>query len=338
MNETNCKYCHSTNTKKFGTFNGIQRYYCNDCKRKFVANTALPYMQTPVEQVALALSLYYDGLSLNAIRRNLKQAYGNYPSDSTVYSWITRFTKEAIDRTKHYKPHTGYVWIADETVLNIEGKKIWLWDLIDIKTRFLLASHLSEKRTVEDVQTLMRRAYVRAGKLPKVIMTDRLSSYDEGIKMAYGDNVKHLQVKKFTARPNDNVIERMQGIIKDRSKVMRGLKKMDTARLITDGFLVHYNFFRPHETLATKQNKFRTPAEKAEIKLPYENWLGLIKNKGESVTVAEPVTIQPIKTLMTPKQLTRKHWREASRIKKAKKRAKRQTMTTKVMPQLRSMR
>jgi len=36
MNNLNCKYCGSPNVVKFGTFNGIQRYWCKDCKRKFV--------------------------------------------------------------------------------------------------------------------------------------------------------------------------------------------------------------------------------------------------------------------------------------------------------------
>ena len=36
----NCKYCNSANVVKFGTFEGVQRYWCKDCKRKF-ANYSL---------------------------------------------------------------------------------------------------------------------------------------------------------------------------------------------------------------------------------------------------------------------------------------------------------
>ncbi len=314
-----CKYCNSTNTKKFGTFNGIQRYYCNDCKRKFVSNTALPYMQTPVEQVALALSLYYDGLSLNAIRRNLKQAYGIYPSSSTVYEWITRFTKEAIEKTKDIKPEVGYVWLADETMIDINGTKHWLWDVIDFKTRFLLASHISTKRTVDDAMILMHKANLRAGKFPKVIMTDSLNSYMEAIALTYKNRARHLKVKKFTASPNNNLIERMQGTIKGRTKVMRGLKSYETAKLIMDGFLVHYNFIRPHQSLETKRDSYVTPAEKAKVVLPCEDWLKLIKyNVMPDIKPPNVAEIGFARMPMTPLQIIRRRERERKRVTRAK--------------------
>jgi len=314
-----CKYCNSPNTKKFGTFNGIQRYYCNDCKRKFVPNTALPYMQTPVEQVALALSLYYDGLSLNAICRNLKQAYGIYPSSSTVYGWITRFTKEAIEKTKDIKPELGVVWLADETMIEIDGVKHWLWDVIDIKTRFLVASHISLKRTVDDAIMLMHKANRRAGKYPKVIMTDSLSAYLDGISLTYGNQARHLRVKKFTVKPNNNIIERLQGTIKGRTKVMRGLKSYETAKLITDGFMVHYNFIRPHESLETKTDKYVTPAEKAKVDLPCDDWLKMIKfTQKPSVSPAffTPIANRPIP--LTRVQVIRKREREKKRKTRAR--------------------
>jgi len=54
---------------------------------------------------------------------------------------------------------------------------------------------------------------------------------------------------------------------------MRGLKTRKSAKLITDGWLVHYNFFRKHEALGDK-----TPAEKAGVKFPFKNWLDVVNN------------------------------------------------------------
>ncbi|HEY81763.1 MAG TPA: IS1 family transposase [Dehalococcoidia bacterium] len=65
-----CKYCGSGHVVKFGTFRGVQRWWCKECQRKFVDNRALPGMKTPKEQVASALNMYYEGMSLNAIRRH----------------------------------------------------------------------------------------------------------------------------------------------------------------------------------------------------------------------------------------------------------------------------
>lgn len=33
-----CKYCGSPNVVKFGTFEGVQRYWCKNCERKFADN------------------------------------------------------------------------------------------------------------------------------------------------------------------------------------------------------------------------------------------------------------------------------------------------------------
>ena len=70
----------------------------------------------------------------------------------------------------------------------------------------------------------------------------------------------HVQGSPFDIQNNTNRIERFQGTIKDRTKVVRGFKTLPTARLILDGFLIHYNFFKPHMSLVNK-----TPAEVAKV-------------------------------------------------------------------------
>jgi len=267
-----CKYCGSTNVVRYGLENGVQYWWCKDCHRKFADNDALPEMKTPIMQVAAALSMYYRGMSIDEIRGHLDQQYNNCPSSSTVYDWITRFSEEANRKTREYKPNAGHVWLADETMLDIGGHKAWFWDLIDVKTRFLLASHMSFHRTIEHAQTLVEKAVRKAGKSPKVIITDKLSAYLDGIELALGGDTRHVQSRGFMVKPNTNLIERFQGILKSRTKVMRGLKTPETALIILDGWLVYYNFFRPHESLGNK-----TPAEKAELNIPLKDWLDVVK-------------------------------------------------------------
>jgi len=52
------------------------------------------------------------------------------------------------------------------------------------------------------------------------------------------------------------------------------MRDIKTARLLMDGWLVHYNFFRPHEALGDC-----TPAEKAGIRFPAQNWLDVVKSQ-----------------------------------------------------------
>jgi len=67
----NCKYCNSTNTIKFGTFSGIQRYYCKDCLRKFTSLDTLPMMKTPVNEISSAMI----GMTLYGILTYLSQQW-----------------------------------------------------------------------------------------------------------------------------------------------------------------------------------------------------------------------------------------------------------------------
>ncbi len=314
-----CKYCGGHDVIKYGTFRGRQRFWCKDCKRKFADNDALPNMQTPIDQVGTAIGMYYEGQSLNSICRLLTQIYHSYPSDSTVYRWIARFTKRAVSEAKNYKPDVGDVWVADETVLDIDGQNVWFWDIIDSKTRFLLASHMSRTRTTKDAQKLMEMASERAGKTPKVIITDKLKAYLDGIELTFGADTKHIQGKPFTVENNTNLIERFHGTLKDRTKVMRGLKDIESAKLITEGWLLHYNYLRPHESLNGK-----TPAQTAGVKYPYKNWQNIVAKR----EVISPAKVSATSTLIIPK-LPKQPIKIVSHkriIKRPKKRARREVM------------
>lgn len=172
-------------------------------------------------------------------------------------------------------------------LLHIKGKQAThervVWDLIDVKTRFLLASHMSFRRTTQYARTLVEKASKRAGKTPKVIITDKLWAYLDGIELAFGADIQHLQSKGFRIQPNTNLIERFHGTLKGRIKVMRGLKKPETALLFLDGWLIHYNFFRPHEALGDK-----TPAEKAGLDFPCKNWLDVVCRSGHLLVQRPP--------------------------------------------------
>lgn len=267
-----CKHCGSRNVVKNGMKGRAQLYLCRDCGHSFVDNAALPRMRFPPEQIAAAIGMFYGGMSIDAIRRQMQSIYHVYPSDSTVYDWIIKFTKVAVKEAKISDIKVGDIWVADETVLKIdEGKDVWFWDIIDDKTRFLLASHISSTRTIVDARILMEMAAERTGKIPKVVMTDKLAAYLDGIELTFGAATKHITSKGFKVEPNTNLIERFHGTLKARTKVMRGLKNKETAKLIMDGWLVHYNFFRPHESLGDK-----TPGEIAKSTFKYKGWKDVI--------------------------------------------------------------
>jgi len=71
---------------------------------------------------------------------------------------------------------------------------------------------------------------------------------------------------------NNNKMERMNGEIRDREKVMRGLKVRETP--ILRGYQLYHNYIRPHEALEGK-----TPSEACGVEVVGENkWMTLIQN------------------------------------------------------------
>lgn len=276
-----CPRCNSQDVMKYGIVSGIQQFICNGCHRKFNAKGAPLGMRFPADQIGTALAMFYDGLSLADVSRNLAQSYGNQINPSSIYRWVQRYTLKAIELTGGYKARTGKIWSADETVLGVRMAQtkstspntIWFWDVIDEDSRFLLASHMSNTRTIRDAEALFIQARERASTAPRFVVTDRLAAYIDGIERVWGGDVRHIQSEGMASATHNNIIERFHGTIKERTKVMRDLKSRESALLIMDGWLIHYNFFRPHMSL-----KGKTPAEAAGIQSVIKSWKDVVKS------------------------------------------------------------
>jgi len=194
----------------------------------------------------------------------------------------------------------GDTWIADETVLKVGGRNIWFFDVIDEKTRYLLASRLSTSRTTKEAALVMNEAKRKAGKAPKRIITDKLAAYIDGIELVFGADTKHIQSKPFTDVNSTNVIERFHGTLKDRTKVVRGFKNMDTAKLLTQAWLVHYNFFKEHTTLGDVPPAVKMGAT------PIKDWAEVISQTKTLPPINPKVVlatmIQPVRKTKYPKR------------------------------------
>lgn len=325
MNIVRCKYCQSENVRKYGKYKDTQLYYCNDCKRKFVPNDSLFHMKTPANQVSSALDMYYKGLSINEIREHLQQEYDNTPSGSTVFQWVRKYTDEAIAECSKYLPKVGDTWVADETYVRVDrhrgddkgvgnpyskskkAKWVIFWDIIDADTRFLLASHITTTRGVKDARALMEKAAKVAGKSPKVVITDKLAAYLDGTELAFGADSEHRPGGPFDIKNNTNLIERLHGTIKERTKVMRGLRTAETAKRFLDGWEIYYNYMKPHESLDSK-----TPAEAARCDYTFRDWADItrmVKPQAQVLVTPAKVSVMPdvpVAEFRTPTRRLRK--------------------------------
>jgi hypothetical protein len=83
------------------------------------------------------------------------------------------------------------------------------------------------------MRNLFRLARVVAGKRPKLLITDGLPAYHQAYMKEYEINsvamtTHHIRKIALTGERNNNKMERLNGEIRDREKVMRGLKREDT--------------------------------------------------------------------------------------------------------------
>ena len=70
-------------------------------------------------------------------------------------------------------------------------------------------------------------------------------------------------------------MERFNGEVRDREKIVRGVKKADSPLLI--GYQIYHNYVRPHMALDGK-----TPAQVAGIEVEgNDKWLTLIQNASQ---------------------------------------------------------
>ncbi len=219
-------------------------------------------------QVGAAVDMYFDGLSYQRTADNIAEHFDRKTNPATVYRWVQEQTKRATDLVRDMKVRTGGEWVADELVVRVGGKNYWLFNVMDAKTRYVLAAYLSPERTTRAAATALAMARERAENAPDVVKTDGLPSYQEGVRVAFPvHGVKHVVSQGIRASINNNLSERLQGTFRDRDKTLRGLKKRESGQTYIDGLVLHYNYFRPHEGLNGKR-----PAESAGAVIPFAGW------------------------------------------------------------------
>lgn len=287
-----CTHCGSENYIKYGKKNDKQQYMCKDCNRKFVDNLYFERLKGDPKIICLALDLYFKGVSLRKICDHLKQFYGLNIVHATLLNWIRKYIIIMDEYVRQFKPQLSEVWNADEMMININGDWFYLWNVIDDETRFHLASVVSKNRSVDDARKVLRTAKKRSyGERPQFIITDGLKSYVKAIDDEFHTlkrNTIHIGNVGIRGKKNDedffdnNLVERLQGTIRERNKTQRGLK--DEYSMFIRGHQLYYNFIRSHESLSGF-----TPGEMANVNLNLGNrkWENLliqsIKNQKKKI-------------------------------------------------------
>jgi hypothetical protein len=164
-----------------------------------------------------------------------------------------------------------------ELILKIKWNLKYLHALMDDQTRFWIAQEVADTKFTADIRPLFQKGKEIAEKNPRTLITDGAPNFHEAHEKEFYTNrletrTEHIRDIRMDGTVHNNKMERMNGEIRDRERVMRTLEKSNTP--ILTGMQIFHNYIRPHEAL-----KGRTPAEVAGIKVEGGNkWLTFIQN------------------------------------------------------------
>lgn len=280
-----CPECQSENLIRSGirktTIGQKQRYECKDCKKRFVL-IPIKNIKGNAKLVCLAMDCYYRGLSYRDISEQFKQFYNLSISHVTIREWVLRFSEVMNKYSKTIQPKIKGVWNADETlILTKEGKNKentnyhYVWNVMDNKTKFLLASECSGRsRKSEDAQKVFTEAWKQNGTIPFQIITDRYTGYQDGVRKTFRNwgnerKVKHTSIVGRRKVINNNAIESHHSHQKEFHKIRRGVKEVQSYQ---DGFKVFHNFVRKNA------RQHLTPADKCGIGIKGNAWETMLLN------------------------------------------------------------
>jgi transposase-like protein len=208
-------------------------------------------------------------------------------SHVAVYKWIQKYVALMGKYLSQIKPQVSDTWRADEMWLKIKGNPKYLYALLDDQTRFWIAKEVAGDKfsheAPEYASRLFRQGKEVAGKKPLTLITDGLHAYHLAYKREFYAHqkpvTKHQEHITWKRDRGNQKMERFNGEVRDREKVMRGLKREDTP--IISGYQIYHNYMRPHEALDGK-----TPAELCGNKVEgKDKWLTLIQNASRHPTV-----------------------------------------------------
>ncbi|MGA3110326.1 MAG: DDE-type integrase/transposase/recombinase, partial [Candidatus Bathyarchaeia archaeon] len=275
-----CPYCAGTKLVRHGLrhnkYGNLQRLTCRTCGKRFSQNFGFERLKANPQSVSSAMQLYFTGESLRNVQKLLR-LQGVEVTHQTVYNWIKRYVTIMERYLEQMEPQVSNTWRADELFFKVKGNMKYLYALMDDETRFWIAKEVSDTKYHADVHDLFKQGRKVAGKAPFHIITDGAPNFHAGIESEFWREKKqlalvHEQDIRFGGEIHNNKMERMNGEIRDREKVVRGVKKEDSPLIA--GLQIYHNYVRPHMGLDGK-----TPADMAGIEVHgNDKWLTLIQN------------------------------------------------------------
>ncbi len=295
-NKVVCPICKSNNLIKRGfrqTENRgkIQRFGCKDCRHRFVIDEGFYRMRNAPQKITLCLDLFYRGISTRKVQEHLQAFYPHNSSHKSIYKWVIKYARKISKFTEKLKLNVGEEIQTDEMEYhrrlqrNRKGvDKNWFIDVIDCKTRFMVASEYCKNRNQKEIKSVLNKVKSKTQNQIKICTTDGLTHYPKMVKSVFGYNNKigrynvfHNKVNASAGEGFNIMIERLHNNIRQRTKTMRGFHgAVSSANSIMKGWEIYYNFITKHQAIDCCPYELAIPELKDKLNVP-NKWLALIQ-------------------------------------------------------------
>jgi putative transposase len=177
----------------------------------------------------------------------------------TIREWCQKFGQQYANQLRRKRPYTTDKWHLDEVVVMLKGQQYYLWRAVDADGT-VLDVLIQRHRDTKVAHRFFRKLLKRQGFVPRVIVTDKLKSY-EAAKKQVMKNVEHRQHKGL-----NNRAENSHQPTRTRERRMRRFKSPGQAQRFLSTFDPIRDHFHP------KQHQLTAYRYRQQLRQRFEDW------------------------------------------------------------------
>ncbi len=120
----------------------------------------------------------------------------------SIREWCQKFGQQYANQLRRKRPYIADKWHLDEAVVTIKGQQYYLWRAVDAAGK-VLDILMQRHRDTKAAQRFFRKLLKKQGFTPRVLVTDKLKSY-EAAKKQMLKSVEHRQHKGLNNRAENS--------------------------------------------------------------------------------------------------------------------------------------
>ena len=177
----------------------------------------------------------------------------------TIREWCQKFGQQYANQLRRKRPFIADKWHLDEVVVTLKKQQYYLWRAVDAEGK-ILEVLLQRHRDTKAAKRFFRKLLKKQGFVPRVIVTDKLKSY-EAAKKQVMKNVEHRQHKGL-----NNLCENSHQPTRVRERRMRRFKSPGQAERFLSAFGPIRDHFHP------KQHQLTAQRYRQELRQRFQDW------------------------------------------------------------------